>query len=176
MNDISKEQPVGSFEEIVETHESDLLRYAVSLLGDFDLARDAVQDAFLKLCRESRKPDPAKIRPWLFTVCRNRAFDIRRKEKRMIPFDSETMDTVPDREAAPWQAMEDRERENRVTEALSRLTVRQQEIVRLKFQHGMSYQEISQVTQLSVSNVGFILHAAIKALRTEMIPGEEKNL
>ena len=41
----------------------------------------------------------------------------------------------------------------------------QQEVVRLKFQNGMSYREIATVTELSVSNVGFLLHAAIQALR-----------
>jgi DNA-directed RNA polymerase specialized sigma24 family protein len=40
--------------------------------------------------------------------------------------------------------------------------------VRLKFQNGFSYQEISRITSLSVGNVGFILHTALKALRQNL--------
>ena len=51
---------------------------------------------------------------------------------------------------------------------IGRLPHNQQEVIRLKFQNGFSYQEISRITSLSVTNVGFILHTAIKALRREM--------
>ena len=51
---------------------------------------------------------------------------------------------------------------------IGRLPHNQQEVVRLKFQNGFSYQEISRITSLSVSNVGFILHTAIKRLRQDL--------
>jgi RNA polymerase sigma-70 factor (ECF subfamily) len=41
----------------------------------------------------------------------------------------------------------------------------QQEVIRLKFQHGLSYKEISTVTNLSVTNVGFLIHTGLKVLR-----------
>jgi RNA polymerase sigma-70 factor (ECF subfamily) len=40
--------------------------------------------------------------------------------------------------------------------------------VRLRFQHFHSYQEISDITGLSVGNVGFILNAAMRSLRDKM--------
>jgi RNA polymerase sigma-70 factor (ECF subfamily) len=55
-----------------------------------------------------------------------------------------------------------------VLRLIGRLPHNQQEVVRLKFQNGFSYQEISRITDLSVTNVGFILHTAIKALRQQM--------
>jgi RNA polymerase sigma-70 factor (ECF subfamily) len=45
----------------------------------------------------------------------------------------------------------------------------QKEVVILKFQHELSYKEISEITKLSVTNVGFLLHTAIKALRKELL-------
>ena len=51
---------------------------------------------------------------------------------------------------------------------LDRLPETQQEVIRLKFQHGLSYKEISASTGLSVTNVGFILHTGIKRLRKLM--------
>ena len=44
----------------------------------------------------------------------------------------------------------------------------QQEVIRLKFQNDLSYREISEITGLSVSNVGFLLHVGIKRLREIM--------
>ena len=50
---------------------------------------------------------------------------------------------------------------------IDHLPANQQEVVRLKFQNGFSYKEISQITALSVSNVGFLIHTAVARLRTE---------
>jgi DNA-directed RNA polymerase specialized sigma24 family protein len=48
----------------------------------------------------------------------------------------------------------------------------QREVLRLKFQCDLSYKEISAVTQLSVTNVGFLIHTAIKTLRKELLAEE----
>ena len=48
---------------------------------------------------------------------------------------------------------------------LERLPENQQEVIRLKFQGEMSYKEISEVTSLSVGNVGFLIHSGLKRLR-----------
>ena len=50
---------------------------------------------------------------------------------------------------------------------LAGLPDNQQEVVRLKFQDGLSYKEIAGVTGLTVSNVGFLIHTAIHTLRRE---------
>ena len=52
-----------------------------------------------------------------------------------------------------------------VDRALRALPPNQQEVIRLKFQHGLKYKEIAAVTGLSVSNVGFLIHTAIKQMR-----------
>jgi RNA polymerase sigma-70 factor (ECF subfamily) len=67
-----------------------------------------------------------------------------------------------DRES-PTDAAERVDAYGRVVEAMAGLPPRQQEVVRLKFQHGLSYKEIGQVMNLTATNVGFILHTAIKA-------------
>jgi RNA polymerase sigma factor (sigma-70 family) len=45
------------------------------------------------------------------------------------------------------------------------LPPRQQEVLQLKFQNDLSYQQISEITELSVSNVGVMIHNALKTLR-----------
>ena len=71
-------------------------------------------------------------------------------------------------ESRPGHALERAEQHAAVLQLIGRLPHNQQEVVRLKFQNGFSYQEISRITSLSVGNVGFILHTALKALRAEM--------
>ena len=44
--------------------------------------------------------------------------------------------------------------------------------MRLKFQNGLSYKEIAHITNLSVTNVGFLIHTAIKTLRQRMTEQE----
>ena len=50
---------------------------------------------------------------------------------------------------------------------MDRLPARQQELLRLKFLNGFSYKQISRITALSVSNVGFLIHSAVTRLRRE---------
>ena len=50
---------------------------------------------------------------------------------------------------------------------IERLPANQQEVVRLKFQNGFSYKEISRITTLSVGNVGFLIHTAVARLRAD---------
>jgi RNA polymerase sigma-70 factor (ECF subfamily) len=48
---------------------------------------------------------------------------------------------------------------------LGRLPENQGEVLRLRFQHQLTYKQIADVTGLSVSNVGFLIHTGLKSLR-----------
>lgn len=146
-------------------HEGPLLRYARRLLGDVEAARDVVQDCFLRLCRERREEVEGHLAPWLFTVCRRRAIDHLRKEGRMHPLESARLPETAHEGAPEAEPMEVREETDRVLACVRRLPERQQEVVRLRFQAGLSYREISEVTGASVGNVGFLLHTALRSLR-----------
>ena len=52
---------------------------------------------------------------------------------------------------------------------LDSLPKNQREAVYLKFQCDLSYKEISEITKLSVSNVGFLIHTALKSLRKQLL-------
>lgn len=151
-----------------QRHGPALSRYAASIVGDADRARDVVQDVFLRLWRE----DPARLNgclvEWLFTVCRHRALDVHRKERRMTALTEVELDTHPAAGLAPDAQAEAGETAGRALRLLDALPENQREVVRLKFQAGLSYAEISRVTGHSVSNVGFLLHTALKTLRQQM--------
>jgi len=152
----------------VRDYEGSLIRYAAQITGDLDRARDVVQDTFLKLCAENPVQLNSHLKEWLFLVCRNRALDVLRKEHRMKPIDQTELETSVSREPSPAAQAEQNENSRQALRLLDSLPANQQEVVRLKFQGGLSYKEISRVTNLSVSNVGFLIHTAIKTLRQQM--------
>lgn len=150
---------------IVDQYEGPLILYAARIVGDVETARDVAQETFLRLCRQDQAKVAPRVAEWLYTVCRNRAVDIVRKEKRMNPLTDKQAATQESRDPAPPDVLERKESESQVVTAVGTLPENQQEVIRLKFQHGLSYREISRVTELSESNVGFLLHTGLKALR-----------
>lgn len=154
--------------EAAEAHAQALYRYALSLTRRDDLARDAVQETWLRLA----KADAAKVRdhlaPWLFRVCRTRALDLLRKEARMKPADDALIAAASEPAPGPAAQAEVSDSAAHALKLVETLPDNQREVVRLKFQGGLSYKEISDVTALSVSNVGFLLHTALKSLRTQL--------
>jgi DNA-directed RNA polymerase specialized sigma24 family protein len=173
----------------VERYELPLSRYASRFVRDPDQARDVVQDTFLRLCRQDQHTLDGNLAPWLYAVCRNRAVDILRKDHGEQPLDGVDVEDVlagpPALEEAPAPPESGPPgspalgppasgppalagSSPSLTTALSRLSRNQQEVIRLKFQHGLKYREIAEVTGLSVTNVGFLIHTGIKKLRAAL--------
>ena len=148
---------------VLAEYEKPLTRYAAHITGDVDRAREVVQDTFLKLCLQK----PAQIRghlaQWLYTVCRNRALDVLRKERKMTGISEAQLQAHSGQDLSA--ALEQEERLAEVLRILNTLPANQQEVLRLKFQGDLSYLEISRITDLSVSNVGFLIHTGLKTIR-----------
>jgi RNA polymerase sigma factor (sigma-70 family) len=90
-----------------------------------------------------------------------------RKEGRMKRFEDGEAERVRDTEPRPGRALESAETSAALLRAIDHLPPNQQEVIRLKFQSGFSYKEISRITEHSVSNVGFLIHTAVQRLRRE---------
>ena len=151
----------------VERHQAPLLRYAARLVGDPERARDIVQDTFVRLMAQPRAAVADHVAEWLFTVCRNRALDVLRKEGRMKRFADGELERMPTPDARPGRALEAAETRHAVLALIDRLPPNQQEVIRLKFQNGFSYKEIARITDHSIGNVGFLIHTAVARLRRE---------
>ena len=121
------------FRRLMSDHERSLLRYTRSLVRDADLARDCVQDTFLRayesLCR-GRQIN----RQWLWTVARNRAMDEFRRRRRLWP---ESRD-LP---AEPFDSSS--ETSITVRQAMDGLTGRHREVLYLFVVSGFTTDEIA---------------------------------
>lgn len=154
--------------EAAEQYHRPLALYTARIVGDDERARDIVQEAFARLCAQ----DEGKIRPqlpqWLYAVCRNRALDVKHKEQRMTLLDEARTESLPAEAPDPATVAQDRDDSSRILRLLDELPTNQQEVIRLKFQHGLSYKQIAEVMKLSVSNVGFLMHTGLKTIRQRM--------
>jgi RNA polymerase sigma-70 factor (ECF subfamily) len=162
--------------ETVRRYESALVGYAARLLGNAERARDVAQDTFLQLCRQPRCRVEGRERPWLFAVCRNRALDVLKKEHRMTTLSHDQAEQCAGRDPDPTADAQRQDAVRLALAALESLPANQQEVIRLKVQEGLSYREISEVTGLSVSNVGFLLHRGIQTIRLRLTGKETEHV
>src|SRR5438132_5624681 len=97
-----------NFEELLQRFELPLLQYATRITGNNERARDVVQEAFIKFQRNGAVA-PEKAATWLFTVCRNGALNVCRKERRLMYLDEEIIESREDDVPMPFEQIEQRE-------------------------------------------------------------------
>lgn len=151
--------------ETLERYERPLIRYALSIINDLDQARDIAQDVFIKLSQNLKDLNRSQIAPWLFTVCKNRALDHYRKHQRIVPMETSFLDQQSATSPTPSSSLEETELAEQLQVWMSELPDKQREAVRLKFQLGLSYKEISEILDTSSGNVGTLIHLGVTQLR-----------
>lgn len=151
-------------EWVVDRFERPLLAYACRMFGgDWSAAQDAVQETFLRLCRADRETIEPRLAAWLFSVCRSRVIDMQRV-KTATPIGNDHADFA-DPKPDVSQAICDAEEQEQLNQCLTKLSPRQQEVLRLRLGAGLSYREIAEVTGMTTGNVGFHLHEAVRNIR-----------
>lgn len=146
--------------QVFETEESLLLRFAFGLVGQRETAEDLVQDAFLKL--HAHWDDVTNPRAWLFKSIRNLALNHIRDHKRETPL--ENSDHLPNHSPDPDQTLGHLEAIGTLQLLVSELDPDERQLIALKYHENLKYDQISQRTGLSIGNVGYKLHHALKRL------------
>jgi RNA polymerase sigma-70 factor (ECF subfamily) len=145
-----------------------LLRYATRITGDAERGRDVVQDTYLRLWETDGVRLDGPVRDWLFKVCHNRAVDVRRRERHLRP-----VGTSEETSARGLEPVAERRHDlARVLEVAQSLPDRQQKVLRLRFGRGLSYREIAEETGLTSTHVGYLIHVAIRTIRSHLEPRE----
>src|SRR6476659_5803733 len=149
---------------LLRRFEIPLLQFATRITGDRERARDVVQETFVKFHNNGafQNPEPTT---WLFTVCRNGALNVCRKERRMQYLDEGLSEAREAEQPMPFDRLEQQEAAGFLLRIVATLPPRQQEVIQLKFQNDLSYRQIAEIMQTTANNVGVLLHTAIKTLR-----------
>lgn len=154
-------------EDIVTAYESALLRYAARLVNNMDSAQDVVQNAFIKLFNSATAPlDGPQLKSWLYRVTHNEAVDLIRRETRLRRLHSEQAEACELNNPIA-ASRKDRTHDDRlaaVREKLHHLHPREQQVLLLRLQEGLTYKEIAEVMGRSTGNIGNILHHAVRKL------------
>ena len=171
----TREEKRKAFEAVVSGYESYLLRYVSHLIRDVNAAQDVVQETFIRLYERwhEEMERSAKLSSWLYRVAHNCAVDhIRKESRRHLLHERQSKEEEHSIIAERHVAGEISEEAERAVKALGKLSLKEQQLVILKVYEEMSYREISEIAGLSVSNVGYILHFAMKKMADELKKAE----
>ncbi len=169
-----KSELLGAF---LVRYEGRLLRFAMRLLGgDYHGAQDVVQETFTQVARyPDRLLAAESCHNWLLKVARNVGISRLRRTARARRHEDALRErtAVPGADCTPPGAIEAEERAAGVRAAIDRLQPRHRELLLLKVQEEKSYREIAEITGLTVTNVGFLLHRAMKELSLRLADSRE---
>ena len=136
-----------------------------------DAVNDVVQETLVTIHKARATYDPARpFLPWLRAITRRRAIDIRRRTGRQPHevHDPVAYEVHADARPAPGQAIENRERDRNLVEAVSDLPPQQREAVEHLAFRERSLSEAARLTGRSKDALKVNLHRAVKALRVTL--------
>lgn len=162
-----------AFLAIYHNHYQALFYYGFSLTADRELTKDCIQELFLDIwnTRPVLNKEVENIQCYLFTwlrrkISRTQSSLLRKKLHEQAGCDNDTKQFCYEELLIAFQQTE--EKKDQLTRALSSLTKKQLEIIRLKFFENLSYAEISEKTSLTTRTVYNIIYEAINRLRESM--------
>ena len=153
-----------AFATVIDRHQGALLRLAHAVLSDGHAAQDAVQEAFLRLCRDadtllrntkSRTADQG-LGGWLATVVRHQCIDQLRRRRPQVPA------TALEAQAS---ATDDPTVDADLWTAVAQLPPLERAAVVLRYRDCATYQDIAVALGKTENHVGVILHQALARLR-----------
>jgi RNA polymerase sigma factor (sigma-70 family) len=144
---------------LFESEESALLHFAIGIVRRRIVAEELVQEAFLRLHKVWGQVD--NPRGWLYRTTRNLAINHLRDTHPETQLDEER---AAQDQSLPRELLGRSEAIGTVRMLLAEMTEEDRNLIRLKYQDELKYQEISSRTGLSVGNVGFRLHHVLKGL------------
>lgn len=166
----------NDIDDWIRRFERQLIAYASRITDDVERARDVVQETFVELERRMRQDAPSISPAWLFTICRNRALNICRKDRRLVFQSDDLLNFEASSAPPPSHQLDAKETQSFLMRIVASLPPRQQEVLQLRFQSDLSYAEIARITNLSINSVGVLIHAAITTLRKRYAPAAREFL
>lgn len=136
---------VRLYNSIVDQWADGLFRFALSVCKDEDRAKDAVQDAFLKLWEKKEQVDVQKVKSYLFTTVHHKMIDGFRHDKRYQDIEGTHVKETIHQGNHDLQAV--------LHEALKQLPEVQRSVILLRDYEGYNYEEIAEMTNLNLAQV-----------------------
>jgi RNA polymerase sigma-70 factor (ECF subfamily) len=168
-----------AFETLVQRHRKSILNFVYRFMGDRETAEDLSQDVFMRLWTSACTYLPvAKFTTFLYTIAKNLCLNTLAKAKNkpsiqslsypVIDVDRKFEDSLADPSGTPESEAMGRELEEKVSEAIGKLSNEHRMVFVLTEYHGFSYEEVAAIVQCPVGTVASRKNAAIKRLRRRL--------
>ncbi len=144
---------INEYNRCVDEHADGLYRFLLKSIRDKEVARDLVQESFMKLWQKHKEVEYPKSKSYLFTTGYHTMIDHIRKNSRNVSFD-----TVEYSEQSYETGYSDLK--EILNEAIEQLPVDQKSVVLLRDYEGYSYKEIADITNLSEAQVKVYIYRA----------------
>jgi RNA polymerase sigma-70 factor, ECF subfamily len=159
ISEFQNNNTVEAFELLVRRYRDPLMNFVYRFVGDKDVSSDIVQDTMIRfyLNKDSYKSF-AKFSTWIYTIATNLAKNElkRRKRKKLFSIDNDNDEkeiVIRDRAALP-DVVADSQIKNKIIEkALNKVKEVYREVVVLRDIQDLSYEEIAEITGLSIGTV-----------------------
>lgn len=156
--------------QLYQQYYHDLLNYGFRITRNEELTRDCIHDLFVQLWS---KPSLEKVndpKPYLLKALRYITIDALKKKTHSNVSIDDLSTSILSHETVLINKEIDEQTGAKLTVALKTLTVRQQEVIFLRFYNGLDYDEISQVIGINNQSVRNLFSSAIKELRHRLTP------
>ncbi len=165
-----------SFEEIVIRYQRPIVSYVYRMLNDYDSALDVTQEVFIKVYKSlDRYSSEYKFSTWLYRIAHNAAIDhIRRNSKKLQSLETEGKDGTYELQLESPRPTPEQERENNewrmeIEAVVKCLPTVYRELIILRHSKDLSYDEISEITELPLGTVKNRLFRAREMMREMFI-------
>jgi len=150
--------------ELAGRYESMLIGLARGMLGGSEtLARDAVQDAWLRVIRSSATYDGrASVKTWIYQITINRCKDLRMSEHARSKRERKREKPVNEPPTRTEQPLSDA-----IRDAVNQLDTKARDVVLLCYHRGLTHTQAAEVLDIPVGTLKSRLHSALKALRNQ---------
>ena len=158
-------------DHLIEKYQHRLLRYLLSLTGHRELAEDFFQETWIRVLERGRQYDSRhEFSTWLFTIARNLVIDhMRRKQPTSLEALSANDDAAPFEipvtgQPTAFDVTVQREQNEQISAGMEQIVPEYREALVLRFQEGMSLDEIAQVTGAPLGTVKSRIYRGLSAL------------
>lgn len=169
-----RESDQAAFKTLVETYQDLVYNTALGIVQNAQDAEDVAQDTFIKVFRSVQSfKGESKISTWLYRITVSTALDLLRSRKskkrfgflqRLFGEGNEPIHEAPDFHH-PGVALDQKENAARLFKAIDLLPENQKVAFTLNKLEELSYQEVSEVMNISVSAVESLMHRAKQNLK-----------
>ncbi len=168
-----------AFKELVEKYQKPVVNTCFGILHNKDDAEDVAQDVFIEVFRsvQNFRAD-SKISTWLYRISVNRSLNFIRDNKKRKWFhsfddivkskNSGLENLISAKNDNPDFGIENLQRTNMLHEAINSLPKNQKIAFSLNKYEDLSYKEISEIMEVSVSSVESLIHRAKKNLQKKL--------